>query len=123
MKIIFIAGPYFGNGTYEEIEKNIQEAEKFAIALANRGIGFFCFATHTRHFEQKANAPEKFYKMLDAEILIRCDAVLALPNWQESPGARAEIEIAQFYLIPIFYQQSINDAEMNAIKEWTKSED
>lgn len=42
MKIVFIAGPHFGNGRYETIEQNIQEAEATAIELANRSIHFFC---------------------------------------------------------------------------------
>ena len=35
MKIVFIAGPYTGDGTFEAIERNIREAEKYQIALAN----------------------------------------------------------------------------------------
>jgi len=41
MKIVFIAGPYTGDGTFESIERNIREAEKYQIALANKEIGFF----------------------------------------------------------------------------------
>ena len=31
MKIVFIAGPYSGDGTFEAIERNIREAEKYQI--------------------------------------------------------------------------------------------
>ena len=46
MKIIFIAGPYFEDGNSSNIEENIREAEKYQIALANQGIGFFCAHNH-----------------------------------------------------------------------------
>lgn len=45
MKIVFIAGPYFGNGDKSKIQENIRNAERFQIALANAGIGFFCLQT------------------------------------------------------------------------------
>lgn len=65
MEVGFIAGPYIGDGTPEVVERNIADAEKVAIELANRGIPFFCPHTHTRHFQTKAKAPESFYKALD----------------------------------------------------------
>lgn len=117
MKIVFIAGPYFGDGTYEQRERNIQEAEEYAIALANRGIAFFCYATHTRHFEVKANAPEPFYKALDAELLKRaCDAVLATPRWQESSGARNDVRLGREREMPIFFPESLDD--LDEVEKW-----
>ena len=87
MKIVFIAGPYTGDGTFEAIERNIREAEKYQIALANREVGFFCPHNHTAHFSGKKGAtpPEKFYYDLDFQFLMRAaDAVLAMPNWGKS---------------------------------------
>jgi|GEM_PF-4299406 len=65
MKVIFIAGPYFGNGDKSKIQDNIRHAEQYQIALANAGIGFFCPHNHTEHFEIKATANEDFYRTLD----------------------------------------------------------
>lgn len=110
MKIVFIAGPYFGKGNKEEIEKNIREAEKYQIVLANSGVAFFCSHNHTEHFEQKANASEDFYRKMDMEILKRaCDAVLALPGWEKSEGASEEIKWAKENHIPIFFPKSEKD--------------
>ena len=70
MKIVFIAGPYIGDGTYESIEKNIRKAEKYQIALASQRIGFFCSHNHTEHLGEKgADAPEQFYYELDLHFL------------------------------------------------------
>lgn len=91
MKIIAVLGPYYGDGTRTTIAKNIKEAESYAIALANLGIGFFCPHTHTRHFEELAVAREEFYHELDLNILSHaCDAALFTPRWSESKGATRE---------------------------------
>lgn len=124
MKIVFIAGPYYGDGKYETIEQNVQDAEKVAIALANRQVPFFCAHLHTRHFEQKAAAPENFYHSLDRAILIRAaDGILALPRWKESGGAQREIALADESEIPVFYLANLEDeVVLNMVERWTKSE-
>lgn len=119
MKIIFIAGPYFGKGDSDEIEKNIREAEKYQIALANLGVGFFCPHNHTEHFERKANAPEEFYRELDMAFLERtADALLVIPGWETSEGVKAEINWARKNNLKIFFPKSSNDLE--EIIEWAK---
>lgn len=119
MKIIFIAGPYFGDGKVETIENNIRQAEKYQIALANKQIGFFCAHNHTEHFSTKkgATAPEDFYYALDLEFLKRAaDAVLAIPGWESSLGAKREIEWARKNSLPVFFPQSPDD--IGEIIEW-----
>jgi hypothetical protein len=112
MKIVFIAGPYFGNGDREKIEQNIRNAEKYQIALANEGIGFFCSHNHTEHFEEKAKASEDFYKEMDMMILQKtADAILAIPGWENSAGAKNEVAWAKKNNLPIFYPESPDDLE------------
>lgn len=119
MKIIFIAGPYFGDGTKEAIQKNIRQAEQYQIALANVGIPFFCAHNHTEHFEEKAKAPEEFYKRMDMEILKRaCDAVLTIPDWETSTGAREEVAWAQQNNIPVFFPKSAED--LSQVITWVR---
>lgn len=118
LHLVFIAGPYFGDGTEATIEGNIQEAEAYAIALANAGIGFFCPHLHTRHFGLKATAGEPFYHRLDFQQLIRCDAVLFTPRWRSSSGARREHAWAQWRNMPIFFPQSPQDIE--EIVDWNR---
>jgi len=124
MKIIFISGPYTGDGTVESIERNIREAEKYQIALANMEIGFFCPHNHTEHFSTKkgATASEQFYYNLDFQFLMRAaDAVLAMPNWEESSGARQEIEWAKKNGIKIFYPK--DPLDIDNIVKWVKEND
>ena len=102
MKLVFIAGPYFGDGSHEIIKRNISSAQLTAIQLANRRIPFFCPHLHTAHFELKATAPEPFYAELALQILPICGAVVLLPNWEISKGTAREIETAKALNIPIF---------------------
>lgn len=119
MKVIFIAGPYYGGGNLRDIDKNIREAESFAIALANRGVGFFGPHLHTARFELRTTAPEEYYKALDMQILQKaCDAIVAIPGWEKSSGACAEIEWAKANDKKIFYPESIQD--LDEIAEWAK---
>ncbi len=120
MKIVFIAGPYFGDGTREVIQKNIREAEKYQIELANRKIGFFCAHNHTEHFEVKATAEEQFYYDLDFQFLTKAaDAVLAIPGWEKSNGAKREVAWAREHNLPIFYPKSPRD--LDELEHWVQS--
>jgi len=110
MKIVFIAGPYFGDGRPEAIQANIARAETYQVALANLGIGFFCPHNHTHRFEIKAKQGEGFYRTLDMTFIERtANAILAIPGWETSNGARAEIEFAKRKGLPIFYPKSPDD--------------
>lgn len=119
LNIVFIAGPYFGDGREETIEANIREAEKYAVALANRGIGFFCPHLHTQHFGIKAQAGEPFYHRLDFQHLVRSDAALFTPRWSSSSGAKREEAWAKWRQMPTFFPTSPGDLE--AIVEWNRS--
>jgi len=121
MKIVFISDPYTGNGAIDEIEQNIREAEKYQISLANDEVGFFCGHNHTEHFSSRkgATAPEKFYYDLDFQFLMRAaDAVLAMPNWEQSGGARQEIGWAKENGLKIFYPKDPTD--IKEIVDWAK---
>ncbi|MGC9968527.1 MAG: DUF1937 family protein [Minisyncoccia bacterium] len=119
MKIVFIAGPYYGGGDLRNIDKNIREAESFAIALANRGVGFFGPHLHTARFELRTTAPEEFYKELDMQMLQRAsDAMVVIPGWEKSSGTLAEIEWAEANHKKIFYPKSISD--LDEIVAWAK---
>lgn len=116
MKIVFIAGPYFGDGTYETIEKNIRHAEIYQIELANHRVGFFCAHNHTEQFQASGNkgarAPEEFYYELDWQFLTRvAEAILALPGWEKSKGAVREIDWAKEHQVPIFYPKDPTDID------------
>lgn len=118
LKIVAVLGPYFGDGQHDTIAANIKEAEEYAIALANLGIGFFCPHTHTRHFEELAQAPETFYHTLDIAIMTRVvDAALFTPRWKTSTGAKAENAWCVSNEIRCFYPN--NPTDLMDIIEWS----
>lgn len=119
MKIVFIAGPYYGGGDLRNIDKNIREAESYAIALANRGVGFFVPHLHTARFELRTIASEHYYKKLDMTFLQKlCDAVLAIPGWEKSRGARAEVAWAKKKGKPVFFPMRVSD--LDQVVAWTR---
>lgn len=123
MKIVFIAGPYMGDGSYEIIERNIREAEKYQVALANHHVGFFCSHGHTGHFDNREDiaVPGDFYFNLGMRFLERAaDAVLAMPGWEKSGGAKYEVEWALKNNIQVFYPKDIFDIE--EIVKWAKDD-
>ncbi|MFC2069451.1 DUF4406 domain-containing protein [Chloroflexota bacterium] len=100
--VVFIAGAYSGRD-FNEIDENIRLAESYSIKLWNLGYKVFCPHLNTSHFEAKAKVGENVYKEFDMRMLSSCDAVFALPNWQNSKGAKAEIEEANRLGKPVFY--------------------
>ena len=119
MKIIYIAGPLTSNAPTEQparrefIANNVKKAESYQIALANAGIGCFCSHTHTTdHHIKGSTASEEYYYELGLEFLKRCcDAVLAMPGWEQSRGSQMEITLAKDNNLPIFYPGSPDDIE------------
>jgi hypothetical protein len=121
MKIIYIAGAYIGDSKTETIEYNIREAEKYAIALADREIGFFCPHKHTEHFHsgKKSSASEQFYYNLDFYFLTKiADAVLVVPDWENSLGTKKEVEWAKQNGLKIFYPKNPTDIE--EVVKWAR---
>jgi len=100
--VIYVAGKYHGTSR-QEIDANIQAAEQAAVQLWNAGFGAFTPHLNTAHFEEKAAASDDAYKEFDLRILACVDAVVALPGWDQSSGAQAEIEQAKRLDKPIFH--------------------
>ncbi|GEM_PF-1334055 len=124
MKIVYISGPVVGNATQTNIkatvEKNITEAKKYAETLANNGIGFCCPHVHNVELQNKSVTDiQRYYYDLDSEFLIRvADALIAIPGWETSNGAKHEIEIAETLKLPIFYPKFPED--LHEVIKWCK---
>jgi nucleoside 2-deoxyribosyltransferase len=99
--LIYVAGPY--SGTPEEIERNVESAAKIAAELWRIGHAVIC--PHTNSHLVSKLAPDITYEQWirgDINMLARCDAIVMLPNWQQSRGAVAEFAYAQQIKMPIY---------------------
>lgn len=97
--IVYIAGPYSPNNGYS-IDQNIQAAELLARQCWNAAIPAICPHLNTAHMDD-VNVPDVFYAG-DLAILERCDAVLLVPGWEQSFGAKMERIHALRNRIPVF---------------------
>lgn len=96
MKRIYIAGKIGGLPT-EEFTRNFEKGRMECI-----GLGYFPISPtdlphdHDRSWES--------YMKEDMTAMIACDAVYALNNWQDSPGAKIEVRTAVDLKIPVIFQ-------------------
>ncbi len=101
MKLLYIAGPYSAP-TPDGIAKNIAAARAVAIALWERGYAVFCPHLNSANMEQDCRATYEDFIAGDLLILSRCDAVVLLPGWKDSPGAMREVGRACALDIPYY---------------------
>lgn len=100
MKIIYICGPYRAN-TERDLVVNIRRAELAALFIWQNGGAAICPHMNTAFFG--GACPDKVWLEGDLEILKRCDGVFTTKYWQESIGAKAEVELAKELGIPVFH--------------------
>lgn len=111
MKIVFIAGPLTTGWDKKDknfVLKNIKKAESFQRALALHSIGFYCPHTHTSfRCNSEDSSLDEFCITMNKKFLTGfSDAVLAMPGWENSHGAKDEVEYAIENNIPVFYPSS-----------------
>lgn len=91
MKVIYIAGKYRGRTPWE-VEQNIRTTKKITTRVWAKGMVALCPHANSRHMEGVAT--DEVFLAGTMELLRRSDAVLLVPNWRDSAGARAEVEEA-----------------------------
>lgn len=92
MKVAYIAGP-FRSKTHWGVVENVRKAELVALKYWKRGYAVICPHTNTANFDGAAN--DNIWLEGDLELLRRCDVVVAMNTWENSSGAKAEIELAK----------------------------
>lgn len=107
-KLVYTAGPYRAK-TEQQVSWNVERAMWWAEAVWRLGGVAICPHTNTYKMDMAID-PEEFVER-DLEIVCRCNAVLALPGWEKSKGALAEIKAAQQAGVPVFTWNEINKLE------------
>jgi len=112
--ILYISGPYSaGNG--RTVEENIAVARSYAAAAWRQGWAAFCPHLNTAYFETLCpEIPHSDWIDGDITILRMLNpcraAMLMLPNWQESAGARLERDWAINLNLEVFAAPEMPDA-------------
>ena len=102
MKVVYVAGRYSGKDR-NEVSENIALARKYAIEIWRIGHVALCPHLNTAHFDDDiVLSAEEYYKR-DLKMLERCDVIFMLPNWQQSTGAKIELEFARANDIPAIF--------------------
>ena len=99
MKLAYVAGPYRAP-TEWEVKRNIEAAERIAVALWQQGYAVICPHKNTAFFGGAAS--DEVWLTGDLEIMRRCDLVVLVPGWRSSSGTRAEVAEAQCLGIPVY---------------------
>lgn len=106
-KIAFVSGKFrplcndFGYNFYEQ-RKNIEAARD--VGLAVFGVpGWAAFIPHMNTADFQGALANSVWLDADLLILSKCDAVVTVPGWEQSQGARAEVLEAQRLGIPVVH--------------------
>jgi hypothetical protein len=100
VKIIYIAGPFRAPAAWG-IEQNIREAERVGLEVARVGAVPLIPHTMYRHFQGACS--DDFWLQATSDLLRKSDAVLLLPRWRLSAGARGEERLARTLGLPVFH--------------------
>jgi nucleoside 2-deoxyribosyltransferase len=103
LPLIYISGPFSHPDPVHGTQENILKASRVTLECCRAGWATFCPHKNTAGFQHVQDVPYQFWMDMDLEILSRCDAVLLIEGWANSPGASREFKFAQAHGIPFFF--------------------
>ena len=108
MIVVYISGPYRAPTAWG-IEQNIRKAEALALRVWKAGMVALCPHLNTRCFQ--GELPDSDWITGDLALVMRSDVVLMVEGWENSAGAKLEMERAKRHHIPVY--TSLDD-----LSEW-----
>jgi hypothetical protein len=103
MKVIFIAGKYRDDRGEYYVQENIRVAEYASLAVWQQGAVALCPHKNSGFLGGAEGTDDQLWLDGYIELLKRCDAVWAIPGWDESEGASNEVQTALALSIPVLY--------------------
>lgn len=98
-KIVYIAGPFRGETSWE-MENNIRIAEVTGLIIAKGGM--IPLIPHTMYRFYQGTLPDAFWLQATLQLLGKADALLLISDWEKSTGALAEKAQAEYLGMPVF---------------------
>lgn len=103
--VIYIAGAYRGP-TESAVFDNIMRARDHAIHVWQLGAIALCPHLNSMLMGGISGVPDQDFLDGDIELLDRCDALYAIRGWEQSSGAKKEVEFAKANGMPVFFSES-----------------
>lgn len=108
MKVIYVAGPFRSvnaDGTMNAwgIQQHVMRAMAMGLEVWKRGHAALVPHANTMFFQHADGCADDVWLEGDLELLRRCDAVLMVPGWEQSSGARAEKVFAEDHALPVLF--------------------
>lgn len=99
-KLIYVSGAIRAPSAWE-MELNIRKAEEVMVELLKAGAAVHCPHTQGRFIADLI--PWQDFIDIDLTILSRCDGIVMVEGWADSPGAKMERDWATEGGLPILY--------------------
>jgi len=115
--VIYLAGALRGKNRFEK-QRNMRRAERWAERLWRMG-----FAVYSPHLNSGwLDTPETDPHVIPANVhlMLLCDMICVMPNWENSSGTKNEIEVCKKNQIPVIYlmhRDTPDSAIYNAIHD------
>lgn len=94
MKLLYVAGKYCDSRGEWYQHLNIELAKRVARHFWYKGFAVICPHANTAFMGDSQKSNWDMWIKGDLEILKRCDGIVLLPNYQDSPGAMVEYRFA-----------------------------
>ena len=114
--LVYVAGP-FSASNREGVEANIRAAERWGLEVARHGGMPVIPHANTSMPAFEEVQPYQFWIRGTLALLRACDAVLMIPGWKKSSGARGECADARFRGMRVFDGDDV-EALYEWIEEW-----
>lgn len=99
--LAYVSGPYRDKRGVRFVEENIRKAEAVAVELWRLGLATICPHANTRHFDGVVPCDE--FIAGDLVMVSRCDLIVMIEGWENSEGAKAELEHAKQSGVDVAY--------------------
>jgi hypothetical protein len=100
--VIYVAGPYSGD-TPKEVEANVKKAALVGQEIMRKGHTPICLHTMYHGWEIDTGLEYDMFMLCALRIEGKCNAICMVEGWEDSAGAKDELEAAEAWDMLVFY--------------------